>query len=374
MNRVTVWVSLRYGFSPENKHRGTSITILVGIVICMTSMVLVLSFMNLLSNGRMDQIRRYESYDLSIPSVSLLEADALLAKVRECPSVGEAFLYADSPVLVDGDMMTARFLEEGSAAMGKFAQLGGGEGLRLPSLLYRGNIDVEIVSLKKGKQARVVPKSKMVPVSGYFWSGDYQIDGSYVLMSFSSAKEYVNECRIGIYADGNVEKVKQELENATTHRVETYKESNASLYSALHLEHVVMRLVFVLLLLLVVFSVRRSTKRLVECKRQEIGMLRAMGLDFRDVQRVFLFQSGYVSLLGVLVALAISSLLIHFSPSLFSLLSQHFYLFQKGDALAFPLGEALGVSLFVITGTFACTYWGLRRYRTRSLMELLRDE
>ena len=365
---VRTFISSRYGFSPENRHRGTSVTILLTIAFCMFAMTMVLSLMRLLASSRMDEIRRYESYDAVFDVKGREEAERKAMDLSSEKNVS-AFIYAECPVLVSGKMMEARFLEEGSPPTSYFSVYSGTEGVRFPTILsyLAASGRAKVVFLRSGKQAKVVPKAEYVEITGYYATTDISYDGNTIIFPLSMADAYSVSWHVGCFTKGNPDTL------AHTFGGKSYKEANASLYGALRLEQTVMDIMFTLLLLIVVSSVRRSTKRLLECKKKEIGMLRTMGLSKRDIKRILVSQSMLVSVLGVLCGFVLSLLCITFSPQILSFASRYSSLFLGMDALTFPTMQMVIVALLVLLGTYGFTESGARRFLNLSIMEMMQD-
>jgi nitrogen fixation-related uncharacterized protein len=172
--RTFLLLCTRYAFSKQNKHRGTSIRITIGLALCLFAIIAVLAFMQALQRDQFDDIRTFESFDLQ---VDLATSDKMAAQkaaqeIEALSSVDAAFIYADIPVITqasNGGTVAGRI--RGMEAEGRFlSQLNSYRGeLFVPGMLASSysnsgthalKDEVKVTLLKKGRQATVIPSQK----------------------------------------------------------------------------------------------------------------------------------------------------------------------------------------------------------------------
>lgn len=102
----------------------------------------------------------------------------------------------------------------------------------------------------------------------------------------------------------------QQLRQRYPYKVESWKENNAQLVSALNAQSVSTALIRGVVLVVVVLGIASVLVVSVVQKRREIGILRAMGTTRGQVLRVFLVQGAVVGALGSLLGVALAVVLI----------------------------------------------------------------
>ena len=102
----------------------------------------------------------------------------------------------------------------------------------------------------------------------------------------------------------------QQLRQRYPYKVESWKENNAQLVSALNAQSVSTALIRGVVLVVVVLGIASVLVVTVVQKRREIGILRAMGATRGQVLRVFLVQGAVVGALGSALGVALAVILI----------------------------------------------------------------
>lgn len=345
---------------------------MLSLMFCIAAMSVSLAFMSRIATDRMDTLRAYSSYDLSVTAQSQEQAESFARTIGN-----NAFVYAVMPALFEGNPVTLRFLSPESPAFSRISLLTGSAGVCVPYTFGLRPKDMfTITTLQRGRQARVVPKQEAIQVDGVFVTSDSQFNQQTVVMPLSDASRYTPSYRVGLYANGTVEAEKRRIASMLPDGTEimTYKESNSALYGALHLEQTVIRLLFSVLLVAVVLSVRRSTRDLIGCKRKEIGMLRTLGLRDNQVISLFLWEALWVSFLGIVLGWALSLLLVFLAPYLLRTITLGVYLFATDMRLTLPVGPMAIISLGVMAGVLLFTFAGTRRILSLQIMEMVSDE
>ncbi|HOL21335.1 MAG TPA: ABC transporter permease [bacterium] len=142
----------------------------------------------------------------------------------------------------------------------------------------------------------IIAREKKEVVTGIVESGIYAFDSS---MGFFSLKDpvlsYGNVVHgIGIridniYASEDVaKKIRRLLEGEYT--VSTWIQKNKILFAALAMERKAMAIILGLIILVASFNISSTLMITVYRKVKEIGILRALGLSSKDIEKIFIYQ------------------------------------------------------------------------------------
>jgi len=196
-------------------------------------------------------------------------------------------LRAIDPVSEDEVTNIARFLKEGKLK-------GLDDGIILGSELAK-ELDVGVgdeISIITG----VLALERQTRVAGIVEYGVYAFDSSMGFVSLNSgifgtvSMVQGIGIKIGdIYASERVAaKVREVLDNK--YAVSTWVQKNKILFAALALERKAMAVILGLIVLVASFNISSTLMITVYRKVKEIGILRALGLSSRDVEKIFIYQ------------------------------------------------------------------------------------
>ena len=190
---------------------------------------------------------------------------------------------------------------------------------------------VPLYSLTLGKQLRIaVPSGRFrvgtgvevnvdtFRVSGYFKTGYYNFDSSFVFMSLPMAQrlfqlhDAVNQISIRVKRLDDLELVRKRLMQVLGSpeveknfeegfSVRTIAEEQENFLTALKLEKTIMSVIVFLFIVLAALGMVASVYSLVRSKRKSIGTLKALGLTSSRILLIFTLNS---MLIGVLASLA----------------------------------------------------------------------
>nr|WP_321304397.1 FtsX-like permease family protein [uncultured Sphaerochaeta sp.] len=381
--RLLLRLATRYAFSRQNRHRGTSVRISLGLALCLFAIVAVLSFMQALQRNQFEDIRTFESFDLQIDleSNDYIAANEAATLIEGLDSVQHAFVYVDIPVIAQGT--------DGSTIAGRLRGIDG-EGRFLSNLnSYRGflfqegqiavsysntrSIDMgetlTLTFLKKGKQATVVPSRKELEVGAVYYTTSYDFDHSTFLCDVETLLALQGDVplKIGVFTLQDVKEVKAEIMQMGFPNTSTWMEINASLYGAMELEQKMMALMLFLMVLVILVHIRNSSRRLLLAKQTEIAMLRAIGLTKAKVQALFVLQAVVVAVIGSLVGVVLSYVGIAIYPTLSS------YVYRSmGVHLELEIRSVELLVLFIVIVAFSllASFHGTHKILKADIMEM----
>ena len=163
-----------------------------------------------------------------------------------------------------------------------------------------------------------IPRTRPFRIAGIFYSGMYEYDMKHAYIDLGVAQRFLrSEGRIsGI--EIKVEDVERApalaAELASTIgrdelRVRDWKMMNQQLFGALALEKLAMFITLGIAILIAGFSVFGTLTLLVQEKRREVGILKAMGTSARGVIRIFVIEGLLIGAAGALMGLGLGFVL-----------------------------------------------------------------
>lgn len=163
-----------------------------------------------------------------------------------------------------------------------------------------------------------IPRTRPFRIAGIFYSGMYEYDMKYAYIDLATAQRFL---RAGDGISGIEVKVKNvqrapalaaELESSLGRsdlRIRDWKEMNQQLFGALALEKLAMFITLGIAILIAGFSVFGTLTLLVQEKRREVGILKAMGTPARGVIRIFVIEGLLIGAAGGLMGLGLGFVL-----------------------------------------------------------------
>ena len=260
----------RYLFCRQNRHRGRTVRIMVGLVISSLLMMCTLSVMDWLQKGRMDVLRQVRSFPLTVETGSLDEAQAL---ADEYGDVAHVFTYRQDQGLLmaagESRGVAVRYIDEDYDGSLYALTPAPQEGIWLPYRIYGGLAgQVSLMSLEEGEAVKLAPKTREYTIEGYYQTRLSDFDASTVFLPLDSAPDglpwTVAFTRLSI----DEETLGRELEESGWDVVMWY-EGESLLYSALQLEKTIMTLMLSCLYLIVAVQIVQSASMLATTKRRE---------------------------------------------------------------------------------------------------------
>ncbi len=177
-------------------------------------------------------------------------------------------------------------------------------------------VDVVSPSGDLGPAGRM-PKSRPFRIAGIFYSGMYEFDMKMAYTTLEAAQRYLN---VGSAIDGIEVKV-DDAEHADTVagslrraierpelRVRPWQEVNRSLFGALELEKLAMFITLGIAILVASFCIVGTLTLMVQEKRKEVGILKAMGASGEQIVSMFMAQGLMIGVLGALMGLGLGYL------------------------------------------------------------------
>jgi lipoprotein-releasing system permease protein len=169
-------------------------------------------------------------------------------------------------------------------------------------------------------QLRNVILPKELTVTGIFETGHYLHDSEFLLVPLYIGQELygLGDALHGITVKTDnpydAERVKEEIESFLTppEYAETWIDMNHQYFEAVRLERTVMFFLLFFIVVVAAFGIMSTLITVTVQKRREIGIVKALGANIRQIIWVFLGQGTIVGLFGTLTGLGLGMTLIRY--------------------------------------------------------------
>jgi lipoprotein-releasing system permease protein len=202
-----------------------------------------------------------------------------------------------------------------------FAQsmgIGVGDGLSIYSL---GDLQKMHESLKKGTngvQDVYVPSE--YEVRGIFDVGYFEYNYKMIVCSLANAQELfglddgVMGLMVMLHDPSTAASVRSDLESTLgpQYRISTWEEENSGILDALLVEKNVMFYILFFIIIVAAFGITSALITFVVQKTREIGVLKALGSSNAQIMWIFLSQSLFVGIVGVLAGFGLGILAVSY--------------------------------------------------------------
>jgi len=325
-----LFIASRYIF----KGRSSSpVLAILGIAVGVLALIVIIAVMNGFQLGFIESILEVSSYHLRVESFAPDKIDEIRADLLGIPGVKTAVPFKEYQAIargrrssqqavlvrgvcentpeIDKAMMDRLDFEEGffDVSNKKNALLGSELARRL-GLSIGDEINVfsltGILSQEDGSGFNGF-------VTGIFRTGYYEYDCSWVFLNIENTSFLQNECdlKLGIklanrFMDKTVlEQARKKLYSYEGIKLSSWRDYNRSFFGALRTEKLFMFILVGLIFIVVGLNIFQAQRRAVLQRREEIGLLRAVGGTQNEVRFVFVFDGAIIGLAGAFIGLII---------------------------------------------------------------------
>ena len=318
-----------------------SIISFIGITLAVAVLIIVMSVMN---GFRTEMVSRMLGFNGHLYVAGGVLDDAqrpgVVRRVLRVPGVVSAAPVVETqamavgPTQVSGAIVRGISLKDlkateivsGNITRGALAGFGQGDyggdailiGERLADALgVQPGQSITLISPSGGETAfGSVPPQKAYTVAGTFKIGLSELDQAYIFMPLEQAQlffgreGFVDAIEIKLTDPDQAQAMKADIRRAAGPGavVVDWTERNASLWGALQVERVVMRLILMMLVAIAAMNIISGLIMLVKNKGRDIAILRTMGAGQGAILRIFFMSGAAVGVLGTAAGLAIGSL------------------------------------------------------------------
>lgn len=177
-----------------------------------------------------------------------------------------------------------------------------------------------------------------------------ELDSKYVFADLRLTQELlqlkpnqVSSLEIKLKPNANEKAVMTQIESIfPTALVKNRAQLNETLYKMLNSENIAVYLIFTLVIIMALFSLAGALIMMVLDKKGNLKTLYNLGVEIKDLRRIFLLQGTLLSVLGGILGLGLGSILV--------VLQQKFQLIMITPSLAYPI-EFHWENLVLVFGT-----------------------
>ncbi len=153
------------------------------------------------------------------------------------------------------------------------------------------------------------PRMERFTISGLFASGMYEYDSGLVYISLGNASKLLNldekvtgiEIRIkNIFEANKISSILQKM-LGQGYLVRSWMQSNRNLFSALKLEKIAMSVILIMIILVAAFNIIGTLLMMTMEKTREIGILKVMGAQKRNIFKIFFLKGFFIGSIGMII-------------------------------------------------------------------------
>lgn len=269
--------------------------------------------------------------------------------------------------IIAGSIENPDFAERGIAL---------GSGLAAELGLYIGD-QVQLISpvFNIPSPFGLLPKIQVVEVMAIFAAGMPEYDQSYafvplkIAQSFAGYQDAVDLIEI---RSQNPEKSKQHVKSLqgmfSGYKIEDWSSYDASLYGAIRFEKFLMFIILMFMFIIASFNLTGSLLKLISFKKNELGLLKALGYKDNELRRLFLVQAMMLCTLGIIIGLILSGVLLY--------IQDRNQIVKLDETIVLPVQIQLSDYILVIAVSYLLTWISillpLKRLNKINAVELIR--
>ena len=333
MSSWIIFVASRYIF----KGRSSSpVLAVLGIAVGVLALIVIIAVMNGFQLGFIESILEVSSYHIRVESFDENKTGELQQIMMAAPGVTAAVPFKEFQALVRGyrsgqHAVLIRGLKENTLEIDKgmeaildfeegFFDIQSPDSVILGAELARrlsvgvGN-EVTLFSITGILSAENEGGVKDFVVTGIFRTGYYEYDISWAFININSVHFLDEDCdlKMGIkltnrfHDKSALEQIKNILSGYSYENVilSSWRDYNRSFFGALRTEKLFMFILVGLIFIVVGLNIFQAQRRSVLQRREEIGILRAVGGGEKAVQFVFILDGAIIGLTGASLGLVL---------------------------------------------------------------------
>ena len=347
------FVAGRY-VSSGRKNSPSSVLSVLGIATGVLALTIIIAVMNGFQLGFIENILEISSCHLRLESSFRNVQDSKITeKIRAIPEVTSVLPFQELNVLVRGRQSNPRgalirgvsedallldpglagklIMEDGFFDLGESRNIVLGAELARLLLVSVGD-RVNLLSITGIIGNEGGDDERIYTVSGIFRSGFYEYDLGWAFINIETAMELANSSSpvLGIKlknrwqdhrAMAEIKKALVSLEISENEiALSSWRDYNRAFFGALRTEKLMMFILVGLIFIVVGVNIFQAQRRTVLERREEIGLLRALGASDRAVRLVFVWDGFIIGLLGAGAGLILGLVIAFNIQAFFSLI------------------------------------------------------
>lgn len=315
------------------------------IMLAIMAMITIMSIMNGFRAQLIDLTIGSEGHmyvGLSDPQPTSELIDDMVSKINVLPGVNKAFEFSEnlSVLQTNNEFSPGRVIGIKPSDLRNFPLIssniqygsldGFGQGKGSAHQIAIGIELANQLRLQAGDRVRILTKrtrssaigtpqliSKIYTVGAVFEVGLFQTDSSYIYMDLEQAQllyedgKKSGEIQIRLDDPDLIDDMKDPIRDLSEAPiwVQTWRDRNSTIATALRTEQVAMRMIFVLVVIISTFPILAAMIMLVKNKSKDIAILRTIGGTRGSILRIFFIAGSIIGFMGTLAGLVLGVLL-----------------------------------------------------------------
>jgi lipoprotein-releasing system permease protein len=351
--RRSEWISFvasRYVARGQRRSPSTVLAIL-GIAIGVMALIVIIAVMNGFQMGFIESILEISSYHIRADNAPVDEAErsAIEARLASVNGVSAVVPFREFHGLLRGIQRGQQatvirgvpldVLQRDSGMRRKLEIERGAFNLKDKRSILLGVELARRLGVRIGDEVTLLSVAGLFPgeaeasdsiftVVGMFRSGFYEYDLGWGFVNLEAAEELGGDSiSLGIklknrWQDSHVLSVMQALPETSGIALNSWRSYNRAFFSALRTEKLLMFVLLGLIFIVVGLNIFQAQRRAVLERREEIGLLRAVGAGENSVRLIFVWDGLFIGLVGAGSGLALGLLIAFNIGGVFSTLEK----------------------------------------------------
>ncbi len=338
-------IAMRY-LRAKKSQGGVGFIAVISFTCIMLAIAAMITIMSIMNGFRSDMIRLTIGSEGHVyvqpvqPDITQGQIDDLESRMQAVPGVENAFQFTQhfTGVQANGqfalaqvigiekaDLLDFQLIADG-VVQGDLRSLGEGQGsdqaIAIGSAMALGlGLQVGDPLLVYSPRTRqtisgAVPVRKTYTIGAIFDVGLFVTNQTYIYMDIEEATllfeggRLLGDIQLRLEDPDRINELRQQIFDQAGQPVRqmTWRDRNQSTASALRVEQIAMRLIFMIVVVIAAFPVLASMIMLVKNKSRDIAILRTIGTTRGGILRIFLMSGATVGILGTLVGLIVGVL------------------------------------------------------------------
>jgi lipoprotein-releasing system permease protein len=329
----------------RNRSAPSSVFAILGIFTGVLALTLILAVMNGFQLGFIESIVEISSYHVRVePLPSDAAGDSLAERIRQVSGVVSVIPFreiqgiargnrdAQQGAVVRGVPPEALEMDKGMAEKLEFTD--GSFNLDRDNNIILGVELARRLGIRVGEEMTMVSLSGFFPedteegdyrftVTGIFRSGFYEYDLGWAFINSTAAGNIGSDVPLslgikfrsrwqderGMEAIRQLGEYKTLREQAGTEIMRSWRDYNRAFFGALRTEKLLMFILVGLIFIVVGLNIFQAQRRVILERREEIGLLRALGGSSRAVRFIFVWDGFIIGIIGATLGIVLGLLI-----------------------------------------------------------------
>jgi lipoprotein-releasing system permease protein len=332
-------IAIRYLFTKRRNGGVALISIIsfAAIALAVSALIITMSIMNGFRSELSGKILGFNGHAyITMPAMTPQAQAAMMARIRRVPHVVQAFPVVESEALVQGPASASGAVVRGldpadlarlpiiSNNIVRGSMKGFGEGDNGGDQVLVGQKLADSLDVTAGDPVSIIsptgaatimgatPTRKTYTIGGLFSVGMSEYDQTFIYMPLAQAQLLFGRDNAFDFIEINLDDPDRapELRNALSVAagpgalVTDWTQKNRAYFTALAVEHNVMRYIFMFIVALAALNIISGLVMLVKNKGRDIAILRTMGAGQGAILRIFFMAGATIGLTGTFFGLA----------------------------------------------------------------------